>query len=264
MRKAFTLIELLVVISIIALLIAILLPALGRSKESARRVECSSNQRQVILAATSYAVDNKAMLPELKRYDGNIMWMYQPAFETLALGEVKGSEVGTASDKVPERYLHLYCPNTLGLWKRVMNTGDGIAVRTGYLLLFGRRDQPNYERIDTVSPPALAWRSTLTIDRPEPATILNGGASDGTGLEDVGMLLADLNIERALYPAVIQSPHGPNGTVQAANATGLTPEQVGGQGGNGGFLDGSVIWKPALDMNRHRGIQSSNGFVGWW
>ena len=62
MRKAFTLIELLVVISIIALLIAILLPALGAARESSIRIECLSKQRQVVTSATAAAVDNSKRL----------------------------------------------------------------------------------------------------------------------------------------------------------------------------------------------------------
>ncbi|MGB1125567.1 MAG: type II secretion system protein [Phycisphaeraceae bacterium] len=262
--KAFTLIELLVVISIIALLIAILLPVLGSTRESTRRVQCASNQRQVILAATAVAAEQKAMLPELVRSDGNIMWMHEGAFEQLALGEVLPSEVGTPADQVPERYLHLYCPNTLGLWKRVYNTSDGVAVRTGFLFMFGRRDRPNYARNDGLNPAALAWRSTLSMDKPEPTTILNGGPVDGTGLEDQGMLLADLNVENVLYPSVTQSPHGSKGAIQAPRGSGVTPENIGGQGGNGGFLDGSVQWKSSIDLRRHSAIQSNNGFVGWW
>ncbi len=62
-RSGFTLIELLVVISIIALLIGLLLPALGAAREVARAVNCASNQRQVTLAILSYATDSKDYLP---------------------------------------------------------------------------------------------------------------------------------------------------------------------------------------------------------
>jgi prepilin-type N-terminal cleavage/methylation domain-containing protein/prepilin-type processing-associated H-X9-DG protein len=62
-RRAFTLVELLVVIGIIALLISILLPVLGRAKEAGRRVACLSNLRQLGMALAMYTEDNKGYYP---------------------------------------------------------------------------------------------------------------------------------------------------------------------------------------------------------
>ena len=63
-RRAFTLIELLVVISIIALLIAILLPALGAARRSAKTLQCKSNLRQLQIATTAYQVEHNNLLPQ--------------------------------------------------------------------------------------------------------------------------------------------------------------------------------------------------------
>ncbi len=62
-RRAFTIIELLVVISIIALLIALLLPALARAKILAERIQCASNLRQIGIALHEYANEYAGQYP---------------------------------------------------------------------------------------------------------------------------------------------------------------------------------------------------------
>ena len=62
-RRGFTLIELLVVVAIIALLIAIMLPALSNAREQGKRTVCLSNMRQMGIALLSYALDNSEYVP---------------------------------------------------------------------------------------------------------------------------------------------------------------------------------------------------------
>ncbi len=93
-RRGFTLIELLVVISIIALLVGILLPALGAARAAGRAAACASNLKQVGIGLHTYDADYRTMPPGISHYGPN------PAYEDwtfiLPDGYLGGSEVGAS------------------------------------------------------------------------------------------------------------------------------------------------------------------------
>jgi prepilin-type N-terminal cleavage/methylation domain-containing protein/prepilin-type processing-associated H-X9-DG protein len=69
-RKAFTLVEMLVVIGIIAILIAVLMPALNKARAMAQAVQCGSNLHQIYLSYCEYQVEYKGYYPALSGYQG--------------------------------------------------------------------------------------------------------------------------------------------------------------------------------------------------
>ena len=77
-RKGFTLIELLVVIAVIALLMAIIMPALGKAKEYAQKIICRSNIRQQCLGIILYADDHDTRVPTVNAG----YWLWDIAFWT--------------------------------------------------------------------------------------------------------------------------------------------------------------------------------------
>ncbi len=141
MRRGFTLIELLVVIAIIAILAAILFPVFARARDRARSASCSSNMRQIGIAAMMYAQDYDEMMPAVYHYyegDSNTRYMgYYDAFEPYTMNE----QIYICPSG---RYTYEYwrvrgggLPYDEGFWGDVMTSSYGVIARHSSNAHFG-------------------------------------------------------------------------------------------------------------------------------
>ena len=241
------------VVSILAMLVAILLPSLARAREQARRAVCAANQRQVFTLALVYASDNGGRFIStnyMNDLDGShgetnhISWInrlaahdFVPSFDPQAPPEAAGT-LPTVTN--PDERL-LYCPNRLENWRRDDRDSDKGVIRTGYYFMFGHYggQYPGPNR----------WMSPVSL------TSAQNGAQ--------ATVMGDIIEMGTNIPAVTSASHGPIGPIDDEQVN--LPTDLDIDGGNLSYIDGSTRWTPLDGMKPHQALRTQSVIRrGWW
>jgi len=242
----FTFIELLVVVAIIAILASLLLPALARAKEQARRAECKNNLHQFIIGQLILAGDNEEKFFDARRSGGGYHATYLSYDHHDALLKILGEEISPCPNlRVPG--VAPFPPYNMERtpWD------DGIGMVIGYYNLAGvpPEIQAGLGGTRKLGPKWISPQRT-------------------TDLGDL-IVAADVNEDMTAtwWTTASNAVHTKNGRVVVSTiekkSRDITPTGLGGEGGHGGYIDGSVRWTNTEAWGPHQ-VWDGGPILGFW
>ena len=248
-RAGFTLIELLVVIAIIAILAALLLPALAKSKDQAIRTQCKSNLNQFNIALHIYANESQDLMPQQKN-DGGVYWAWDlPWNEGLTI----------LGDGMIWRTF--YCPGTG--WKFAdtnnydlfYNYAPGNIHVVGYALTL-----PGTAEFTEAGP-----MTNLNVKMSTPTTWKVGPSPVPYGPISGRVVIADATLELNGSWTSVEGGY----TVDGRPFTHTTAHLLNGvkpAGGNLAMIDGHVEWRDFNSMIKRTDSTTGSGTepAYWW
>jgi prepilin-type N-terminal cleavage/methylation domain-containing protein/prepilin-type processing-associated H-X9-DG protein len=241
-RPAFTLIELLVVIAIIAILAALLLPALSRAKDKAKRTQCMNAEKQVTLALLMYCGDNKENMPSHQPPGVVGYWAWDLPWD-----------VGTTMNQNGTQYKVFYCPGTspkftVDDWYTLWNYASNTYHVLGYAMTL-----PNTASLATSNQNVKIYPTPIQIGPLTVTPII----TDRVLIADATLSLDGQSSEASRFtynytsvPGGYRKPH------TSPHLNGSVPS-----GGNLGMLDGHVEWRK-FPLMHPRTLPGSPTF--WW
>ena len=235
--RNFTLIELLVVVAIIAILAGLLLPALNRAKESARRTSCSGNLKSIVTASLQYSNDWKEWIPVADIVGNGLatQWRHLLANYVGIRGDIYDGwkKLDTALDlKVRRTKTVFYCPSTKAVGMPANNSEKSSA---NNIYSYG---MPACGGSSTNVPGATWHKMSELRGKGASDQLLFGDTHDcGAGF-DSGLYSGQFTSQQ-YYVSVWNSYYNPNRDATSTRHS---------KGGNFGWLDGHVDWRKPSQM----------------